>query len=135
MKNRYLVYLSIVILLVSSCGTTKKPVTLVVQAKPEVEESSISDIDKNACIAKINESLVKASKQLIEAEFLLINNTLVIRNVGNVPYDKLVQIKGLLSIKNSVEYEEKLVNENTALTASKNAERLLKWAREKLSKN
>ena len=48
--------------------------------------------------------------------------------------DKLVQIKGLLSIKNSVEYEEKLVNENTALTASKNAERLLRWAKEKLKK-
>lgn len=47
MKNRYLAYLSIVILLVSSCGTTKKPVSSVVQAKPEVEESSISDIDKN----------------------------------------------------------------------------------------
>ncbi len=49
--------------------------------------------------------------------------------------DKLIQIKGLLGIKNSVEYEEKLVNENMALTASKNAERLLKWAKEKLSKN
>ena len=48
--------------------------------------------------------------------------------------DKLVQIKGLLAIKNSVEYEEKLVNENMALTASKNAERLLKWAKEKLNK-
>ena len=48
--------------------------------------------------------------------------------------DKIVQIKGLLSIKNSVEYEEKLVNENMALTASKNAERLLKWAKDKLKK-
>ena len=48
--------------------------------------------------------------------------------------DKLVQIKGLLGIKNSVEYEEKLVNENMALSASKNAERLLKWAKEKLGK-
>ena len=48
--------------------------------------------------------------------------------------DKLVQIKGLLGIKNSVEYEEKLVNENMALTASKNAERLLRWAKEKLKK-
>ena len=48
--------------------------------------------------------------------------------------DKIVQIKGLLSIKNSVEYEEKLVNENMALSASKNAERLLKWAKEKLKK-
>ncbi len=27
-----------------------------------------------------------------EAEFLLINNTLVIRNIGNVPYDKLIEI-------------------------------------------
>ena len=47
MKNRYLAYFAIVILLVSSCGTTKKPVTSVVQPKPEVEESSISDNDKN----------------------------------------------------------------------------------------
>jgi len=46
--------------------------------------------------------------------------------------DKIVQIKGLLAIKNSVEYEEKLVNENMALSASKNAERLLIWAKEKL---
>lgn len=43
--------------------------------------------------------------------------------------DKLIQIKGLLSIKNSVEYEEKLVNESVALSASKNAERLLRWAK------
>ena len=48
--------------------------------------------------------------------------------------DKIVQIKNLLGIKNSVEYEEKLVNENMALSASKNAERLLKWAKEKLNK-
>lgn len=48
--------------------------------------------------------------------------------------DKVVQIKGLLSIKTSVEYEEKLVNEKMALSASKNAERLLKWAKDKLKK-
>ena len=48
--------------------------------------------------------------------------------------DKLVQIKDLLGMKNSVEYEEKLVNENTALNASKSAERLLRWAKEKLKK-
>ena len=48
--------------------------------------------------------------------------------------DKIVQIKGLLAIKNSVEYEEKLVNENMALNASKNAERLLRWAKEKLKR-
>ena len=48
--------------------------------------------------------------------------------------DKVAQIKNLLGIKNSVEYEEKLINENTALTASKNADRLLKWAKEKLNK-
>lgn len=48
--------------------------------------------------------------------------------------DKLIQIKSLLSIKNSVEYEEKLVDESTALSASKNAERLLRWAKEKLKK-
>jgi len=47
MKNRYLAYLSIVTILVSSCGTTKKPVASAVQVKPEVEESSISDNDKN----------------------------------------------------------------------------------------
>ena len=48
--------------------------------------------------------------------------------------DKIIQIKGLLSIKNSVEYEEKLVNENMALRAFKNADRLLRWAKEKLNK-
>jgi tetratricopeptide (TPR) repeat protein len=47
MKNRYLALFSLAIILVSSCGTTKKPVTSVVQAKPEVEEASISDNDKN----------------------------------------------------------------------------------------
>ncbi len=48
--------------------------------------------------------------------------------------DKIIQIKGLLGIKNSVEYEEKLVNENMALSASKNAERLLNWAKQKLGR-
>ena|SRR3989344_9377004 len=48
--------------------------------------------------------------------------------------DKIIQIKGLLSIKNSVEYEERLVTENMALSSAKNAERLLRWAKEKLKK-
>ena len=35
-------------------------------------DTEFSDIDKNACIAKINGSIVKATKQLIEAEYLVI---------------------------------------------------------------
>ena len=48
--------------------------------------------------------------------------------------DKINQIKNLLGIKNSVEYEERLVNESMALNAAKNAERLLRWAKEKLNR-
>lgn len=47
MKNRYLAYIAVVSILASSCGTTKKQVTSAVQAKPEVEELSISEDDKN----------------------------------------------------------------------------------------
>jgi len=47
MKNTYTAFLVIVILLGSSCGTTKKPVASSVQPKPEVETSTISDTDKN----------------------------------------------------------------------------------------
>lgn len=47
MKNRYLAYIAVVSILSSSCGTTKKQVTSAVQAKPEVEELSISEDDKN----------------------------------------------------------------------------------------
>jgi tetratricopeptide (TPR) repeat protein len=47
MKNKYLAYIAVVSILSSSCGTTKKQVTSAVQAKPEVEELSISEDDKN----------------------------------------------------------------------------------------
>lgn len=47
MKNRYLAYIAVVSILSSSCGTTKKQVTSAVLAKPEVEELSISEDDKN----------------------------------------------------------------------------------------
>lgn len=47
MKNKYLAYIAVVSIMVSSCGTTKKQVTSAVQAKPEVEELSISEDDKN----------------------------------------------------------------------------------------
>jgi len=47
MKNRYLAYIAVVSILASSCGTTKKQVSSDVQAKPEVEESKISEDDKN----------------------------------------------------------------------------------------
>ena len=40
----------------------------------------------------------------------------------------------MISIKNSVEYEERLVTENMALSSAKNAEGLLRWAKEKLKK-
>jgi tetratricopeptide (TPR) repeat protein len=47
MKNRYLGYIAVVSILASSCGTTKKQVSSDVQVKPEVEESKISEDDKN----------------------------------------------------------------------------------------
>jgi len=48
MKNKYLAYIAVVSILASSCGTTKKQVNSAVQAKPEeVEETKISDDDKN----------------------------------------------------------------------------------------
>jgi len=47
MKNRYLAYIAVVSVLVSSCGTAQKQVKSTVQEKPVVEEKSISDDDKN----------------------------------------------------------------------------------------
>ncbi|HAQ19138.1 MAG TPA: hypothetical protein DCR40_07890 [Prolixibacteraceae bacterium] len=47
MKNRYLAYIAFVAILSSSCGTTKKQAISDVQTKPEMEEKSISDDDKN----------------------------------------------------------------------------------------
>lgn len=47
MKNRYLAYFTVVAILVSSCGTVKKPVVSAVQVKPEIESANISDSDKN----------------------------------------------------------------------------------------
>jgi tetratricopeptide (TPR) repeat protein len=47
MKNKYLAYFVITALVVSSCGTVKKPVTSTIPVKPEVETSNISDNDKN----------------------------------------------------------------------------------------
>lgn len=47
MKNRYLAYIAVVSVLVSSCGTAQKQVKSTVQEKLVVEEKSISDDDKN----------------------------------------------------------------------------------------
>lgn len=47
MKNRYLAYFALLSVLASSCGTAKKQTTSVVQAPPAVEETKISDDDKN----------------------------------------------------------------------------------------
>jgi len=69
----------------------------------ETEKTEYYKIQKNAQLGFWNltsksEGLTSETYKVfinenVEAEFLLINNTLVIRNVGNVPYDKLVQIK------------------------------------------
>jgi len=69
----------------------------------ETEVTEYYTIQKNAQLGFWNltaksEGLISESFDVfinanVEAEFLLINNTLVIKNVGNVPYDKLVQIK------------------------------------------
>lgn len=47
MKNNYSAFLAIAAILVSACGTTKKPVASSVQVKPEIESANISDTDKN----------------------------------------------------------------------------------------
>ena len=47
MKNRYLAYIAVVSVLVSSCGTAQKQVKSTVETKPAVEEKSISEDDKN----------------------------------------------------------------------------------------
>ena len=44
------------------------------------------------------------------------------------------QLLDLLRIKNSAEYEEKLMTETNALDSIKNAERFSKWAKEMLNK-
>lgn len=47
MKNRYLAYCAVISILASSCAIAKKEVKTPVQAKPAVEESAISDDQKN----------------------------------------------------------------------------------------
>ncbi|MCX6706918.1 MAG: HEPN domain-containing protein [Candidatus Woesearchaeota archaeon] len=50
----------------------------------------------------------------------------------NILGNKTKQLLGLLDVKNSAEYEEKLTNESGALTAVKNAERFFSWVKEVL---
>lgn len=50
----------------------------------------------------------------------------------NILGSKTKQLLGLLDVKNSAEYEEKLTNESGALTAVKNAERFFSWVKEVL---
>jgi tetratricopeptide (TPR) repeat protein len=47
MKKRYIAYIAVVSMLASSCGTAQKQVKSTVQEKPKVQESTISDDDKN----------------------------------------------------------------------------------------
>jgi len=47
MKNRFIAYIAVVSMLISACGTAKKEVKSSVQNKTEVQESAISDEDKN----------------------------------------------------------------------------------------
>ncbi len=47
MKKRYLAYIAVVTILVSSCGTAKKQVTSAVGPKTEVKEAGLSDDDQN----------------------------------------------------------------------------------------
>ena len=47
MKNRFIAYIAVISMLVSACGTAKKEVKSSVQDKTEVQESAISDEDKN----------------------------------------------------------------------------------------
>ncbi|MEK6873998.1 MAG: hypothetical protein AABW91_04060 [Nanoarchaeota archaeon] len=70
-------------------------------ALPKTGESAKLIISKNAQYGYWNITAesegIKANKvfyvkQNKEAEFEIINNTLVVRNVGNVPYDKIIQI-------------------------------------------
>jgi HEPN domain-containing protein len=44
------------------------------------------------------------------------------------------QLSRLLGIKNAAEYEERLMNENDAQEAVRDAERFFNWAKEYLSK-
>ena len=57
-------------------------------------------------------------------------NTLGLSEMQN----KNKQLLALLHIKNSAEYEEKLMTEANALESIKNAERFFKWVRGSLSK-
>ncbi|MDP2337759.1 MAG: tetratricopeptide repeat protein [Bacteroidota bacterium] len=47
MKNRYLAYLAVVSILISSCGIAKKQVKSVTPIKSEIQEKTISEDDKN----------------------------------------------------------------------------------------
>ncbi len=47
MRNKYLAYFAIVSILASSCATTKKPVSTLIQAKPDQKEAGISEDEKN----------------------------------------------------------------------------------------
>lgn len=47
MKNRYLLYFAVITILATSCGTARKQVKSTVQAKSQVEETSLSEDNKN----------------------------------------------------------------------------------------
>ena len=47
--------------------------------------------------------------------------------------NKIRQLQKLLHIKNSAEYEEKLMTESNALSSIKNAERFFKWVEDMLT--
>ena len=75
----------------------------VINVLSETGTTEYYKIKKNALVGYWNLSAEAADlssefneiyvRENVEAEFLLINDTLVVRNVGNVPYDKFVEIK------------------------------------------
>lgn len=63
-------------------------------------------------------------------EFIQLINIINIKDT-NV---KIKQLSNLISVKNSVEYSENLMNEKDALSAKQNAERFLSWVKSNLPK-
>lgn len=63
-------------------------------------------------------------------EFTQLINKINIKDI-NV---KIKQLSSLISVKNSAEYSENLMNEKDALSAEQNAERVLSWVKSNLQK-
>ena len=63
-------------------------------------------------------------------EFTQLINKIDIKDI-NI---KIRQLSNLISIKNSAEYSENLMNEKDALSSKQNAERFLVWVKNNLQK-